>query len=275
VLAGWSWRSRAGGQLRPGGWGTVAAAAEAKVRDRLRVHGVEGYFALPALLPIFELSLAYLIYGPGPLLQYVAIAMTAGAFIYSAVFYLGLVLDRERVHGTLVHLFLAPGSRVAWMVGYALVGVLEAGVVAVLTLAFATAVLGVPLAVDLVAVAVTAALFLPGLWGLGTAVAALGLVAKRANVLANLMFPFITLLGGLYYPVDRLPDWLRYPALVLPFGYGTKAFAEAALHGASVRELGSQLLPLAGFAVALPALGVLAFRWVERLVRRRGELDLY
>ena len=39
--------------------------------------------------------------------------------------------------------------------------------------------------------------------------------------------------------------------------------------------LASQLLPLLGFAIGLPILGVLAFNWIERAVRVRGELDLY
>jgi hypothetical protein len=39
-------------------------------------------------------------------------------------------------------------------------------------------------------------------------------------------------------------------------------------------DLAPQLLPLAGFTLALPALAVLTFRWLERLVRMRGELGL-
>ena len=54
-----------------------------------------------------------------------------------------------------------------------------------------------------------------------------------------------------------------------------QALADAALHRATIAALAPQLLPLAGFAVALPLAGTMAFRWVERAVRQRGELDLY
>jgi hypothetical protein len=58
-------------------------------------------------------------------------------------------------------------------------------------------------------------------------------------------------------------------------GYGMQAIADAALHNASVVALAPQLLPLLGFAIGLPLLGALAFNWIERAVRVRGELDLY
>jgi hypothetical protein len=35
------------------------------------------------------------------------------------------------------------------------------------------------------------------------------------------------------------------------------------------------VLPLAGFALVSPIVGILAFNSLEHLVRRRGEIDLY
>ncbi len=93
--------------------------------------------------------------------------------------------------------------------------------------------------------------------------------------MSNLVFPFVILLGGVLYPVALLPDWLRIPARALPLGYGIQAIADAMLYGKGIMELRSQLLPLAGFALVLPIVGMLAFRWLEILVRERGELDLY
>jgi hypothetical protein len=51
--------------------------------------------------------------------------------------------------------------------------------------------------------------------------------------------------------------------------------ADATLHHAGIRALLPQLVPLAGFAIVLPIVGVLSFRLLERPVRVRGELDLY
>ena len=83
------------------------------------------------------------------------------------------------------------------------------------------------------------------------------------------------LLGGIYYPIAQLPDWLRLPAQALPLGYGMQALANAALHHASISSLLPQLLPLTAFAIVLPLIGLRTFAWLERRVRERGELELY
>ncbi len=83
------------------------------------------------------------------------------------------------------------------------------------------------------------------------------------------------LLGGVQYPVALLPDWLRIPSRLLPFGYGFEALAAASLDHASLADLTSRLIPLTGFAIALPVAGIITFNWLERVVRARGELDLY
>jgi ABC-type multidrug transport system permease subunit len=110
---------------------------------------------------------------------------------------------------------------------------------------------------------------------MGLVFAGIGLLLKRANAFSNLVWPFVSLLGGLYYPVSELPDGLRHLARALPFGYGLQAIADATLHNANLAAISDDLLPLAVFAIALPLAGIAAFNWLERLVRVRGELDLY
>ena len=43
---------------------------------------------------------------------------------------------------------------------------------------------------------------------------------------------------------------------------------------ASLADVADDLLPLAGFAVLLPVLGIRAFRTIERRVRDQGALEL-
>ena len=118
-------------------------------------------------------------------------------------------------------------------------------------------------------------LLLCALCGLGFLFSAVGLLTRQSGNVTNLIWPFMVLLGGVNYPVALLPDWLRYPARLLPLGYGMEAISRATLARASVTDLVDQLVPLAGLAIVLPAAGVLAFAHIERVVRRRGELDLY
>jgi ABC-2 type transport system permease protein len=245
--------------------------------ERLGQGGILGYLGLWILRPVFEISIAALIYGDArpDLRRYVVVALAANGFVFNAIYFIGEILDRERVKGTLVGLFLAPCPRLSWLSGFALTGLVETTLAAAVGLAFGRFVLGVRFDPHWPALLLTGLLFLAALWGLGLVFSALGLYLKRANPLSNLVSPFLVLLGGAYYPVALLPDPLRWAARALPLGYGTQALAAATLDGANIRDLAAQLLPLAGFALALPIAGVGAFAWLERLVRVRGELDLY
>lgn len=263
---------------RPGlALGALLASWRAMFAERLGQGGLLGYFATWVMYPLFQIGIVALIYGQGrpDLLNYAVVALSANAGIFSTIYFVGEILDRERVKGTLVGLFLAPCPRLSWLTGFALVGVAEMALSAAVALTVGYTFLGVRFTPNWPALALTVALFLAALWGVGILFSAIGLYLKKANPFSNLISPFMILLGGVYYPVAMLPDPLRWLARALPFGYGMQALADAALHGASVGALGPQLLPLGGFAVALPLVGLVAFNWIERAVRVRGDLDLY
>jgi ABC-type uncharacterized transport system permease subunit len=82
------------------------------------------------------------------------------------------------------------------------------------------------------------------------------------------------ILSGTMFPVDRMPDWVRIPARMLPFSYGIEAMSAALTINASVVDIASSLLPLLGFALVLPVLGVFAFSRMEHSVRQSGNLEI-
>lgn len=236
--------------------------------------GLGGGLMQLLIMPIVQISIFSIVYGASSdLFGYVVVAQAAGAFIMTTIFYNGEILDREREKGTLVSLFLAPCTRFAWLSGFILAGLIQTTGMLTCSLVFGWLAFGVTYDPNLPALAVSLVLFLSALWGMGLIFAGIGLLLKRANAFSNLVWPFIVLLGGLYFPVVELPDGLRHLARALPFGYGLQAIADATLYHASLRDLQSDLLPLAAFA--LPFAGILTFTWIERLVRVRGELDLY
>lgn len=244
--------------------------------ERLFHMGVSGGLATWLVIPLMSVTVFSIVYGTDSyLFRYFVVAQAANMFVMNTIFWVGEILDRERAKGTLVSLFLAPCSRYAWLSGFILAGVLETLVVSSAVLAFGYLAFGVSLNPNLPALAVIILLFVSALWGLGLIFSGIGLLIKKSNPLANLVHAFVMLLGGLYFPVSELPDFLRYPARVLPFGYGVQAVADTALYHASLRDVATDLIPLAAFALLLPVAGALVFTWIERKVRVRGELDLY
>jgi ABC-2 type transport system permease protein len=189
--------------------------------------------------------------------------------------YLTNLLDEERMNGTLVGLFLAPCPRASWLIGFTFGGIVETLVGAAVVLGLGVAAFHIRLDPSYPALAVTGVLFLIAIGGMGFILTGLGLLLKDGSSLANLVFPIFTFLGGVWYPVALLPIWLRIPARCLPLGYGMQALASAALHHAGIAALTPQLIPLAGFALGFPLLGIQLFSFIERRVRIKGELELY
>lgn len=245
-------------------------------KERFYLYG-RSYAIDWMLRPVFDLSIAALIHAGGrkELIPYVIVALAANSFLFSAIYWVGEILDRERMRGTLVSLFLAPCSRASWMAGYAGAAVGETLFRTAIMLLAGYILFGVTLDPHFGTLALVFPLYLLSLTGIALTLSGIGLVLKKANALSNLVSPFFILLGGVYYPVAELPGWLRIPARMLPIGYGMESITAATLEQATLGQIQSSVLPLLGFAIVSPVIGILAFNALEHLVRRRGEIDLY
>ena len=252
------------------------AAFTTMFRERFHLYG-KAYALDWMIRPIFDVSIAALIYfkGPTDLAAYVVVAMAANQFLFTSIFFVGEILDRERVRGTLPGLFLTPCRRITWMAGYAAAGLGETLGRIIIILTAGALLFDVRLDPNFLTLVVVFPLFLLSLSGLALTLSGVGLLIKRSNALSNLISPVIILLGGVYFPVSELPDPLLWLARALPLGYAMEAITAAAIEHATLAEVQSSLIPLAGFAVVSPIIGVLAFSSLDTLVRRRGEVDLY
>lgn len=255
----------------------IYAAWVAMTKERIDEFARQGRLVIWGIRPLFDLSIAALIYAGGrkDLVPYIVVAMSANALVWNTIFWVGEILDRERLKGTLLSLFLAPCSRLSWLIGFAGSGVVETTVGALTVAGGGMLLFGVRFHPDYVTLIVVLLLFISSLLGIGLIMSGLGLITKHSNELSNLVFPFLTLLGGVYYPVSKLPWILHDVARGLPLGYGFQALSDATLHGASLYDVRASLLPLLGFAIALPLIGAVVFRSLERAARRGGELELY
>jgi ABC-2 type transport system permease protein len=254
----------------------VAVAWLMMFRERFYLYGRT--YALDWMVrPVFDLSIVALIYfrAGSDRVAYVVVALAASQILFSSVYFVGEILDRERVKGTLPSLFLTPCRRTSWMAGYAFAGILETLGRATATLLAGFILFDVRLDPNLVTLAVLLPVFVLSLSGIALTLSGIGLLIKRSNALSNLVTPIFMLLGGIYFPLDTLPDTLRYIARALPIGYGIEAITAAAIAHASLADVQSSMVPLLGFAICSPLIGLLAFNYLETLVRRRGEVDIY
>lgn len=80
------------------------------------------------------------------------------------------------------------------------------------------------------------------------------------NLLANVMGLMVTLLSPVYYPIERLPEWLRWVARLSPYTHAGNAINDV-LSGYAVPE--REVLVLAAITVAGILIGVAGLRWRE------------
>ncbi|HEY8456739.1 MAG TPA: ABC transporter permease [Actinopolymorphaceae bacterium] len=253
----------------------VLESALAAGRTKILTTGPFFYVLVWMMVPVFNLLIVGLVYSDNrALLDYAIVGSACLALLFGMIFSASELLDVERGRGTLGTLLLTPCSRYAWLGGFQLFAVAEALVCALLTLGVGVIAFGLTLQMNPLTLLVTLVLFGSCMWGFAMVVGAIGIAIRNANQVSNLVFPPIMLMAGTAYPVAALPDWLRVPARLLPFGYGISSLVEAITADATLADVWRDLLPLLGFAVVLPALGVAAFRQVERLSRRAGSLEL-
>jgi ABC-type multidrug transport system ATPase subunit/ABC-type multidrug transport system permease subunit len=110
---------------------------------------------------------------------------------------------------------------------------------------------------------------------LGMLSAAFMMTVKRGDPVNFLINAAATLFGGVYFPVEVLPDSLQLISRALPITYSLDAMRKALLLGSGVEEVARELGVLVLFALVLLPVGLLVFRYALRQARREGTLGQF
>jgi ABC-2 type transport system permease protein len=111
--------------------------------------------------------------------------------------------------------------------------------------------------------------------GFGIISASFIMIFKRGNPVASIFSGLSWLLGGVYYPVEILPQWLESCSFLLPITYSLQGMRLALLKGASLFELLPNILSLLVFALIMLPVSLFAFRYSVRRAKRDGSLTQY
>jgi ABC-2 type transport system permease protein len=101
------------------------------------------------------------------------------------------------------------------------------------------------------------------------------ILVKQAGAGAGFLVTGISLVGGFFFPVTLLPDWIQWVSNVQPFTPALNLLRHL-LVGAPLD--GSPWMPvvkLAGFAAVLLPLALMILRLSIRLAQRRGTIIEY
>jgi ABC-2 type transport system permease protein len=185
-------------------------------------------------------------------------------------------LRAELQTGTFERLVLSPFGAVRSIASLLIFPLLLATVTGILSLAFAGLVYGLDVRWSTAALALPvailgAAAFAP----FGLAMAALVVLFKQTNAGATFVITGISLLAGIYFPVELLPNWIEWASEVQPFTPAIDLLRNV-LVGTPLRDsAGAELAKLAGFAVVTAPLAVTFLQAAVRRSRRRGTIIEY
>ena len=201
-----------------------------------------------------------------------------GLFAYFFVFILtGISFLRERIGGTLERLLATPVTRGEIVVGYSIGFTVFATIQVLLLTLYILGKLDVPTIGPIGAFTIglnvqsagspLIAFFVGFLLALGAVNLAIFLSTFARTELQIVQFiPIVIvpqgLLGGIFWPIDRLPDVLNWIAHVLPVTYAVDALREVMLKGADLGSATVQtdLLVLAGIAIVFVVLASLTIK---------------
>ena len=273
------------------GVGGAAGGLPQGVADLPALPGrLANLFIWPILFPLGYIFSARALGGPDGehLSAFSALAGTAdyvGFLAIGSTFYMwlnltlwsvGFSLREEQMRGTLESNWLCPVWRISIMLGQAMTRAVMAVVFLLITavefwLFFGIRIVqGQPLLMLLVLL-----LTVPSIYGFGIAFGSLVLRFKEANALVFIVRGIFLVFCGTTYPLAVLPGWMQTVAAWLPLTYTIHAFRTLGAPDATFADVALDVQRLAIFAVALPIVGVLAFRATERRARSSGSLGHY
>ena len=107
---------------------------------------------------------------------------------------------------------------------------------------------------------------------LGIMAASFIMFYKRGDPVLWLFGIVSSILGGVYFPVKVLPDWLQSISNCLPITYILKAMRKALFQGATLAEIALQIIVLLLFCLILMPLSLMSFNRSVRKARSAGTL---
>ena len=107
---------------------------------------------------------------------------------------------------------------------------------------------------------------------LGIIAASFIMVLKRGDPVTLLISSLAVLLGGVYYPVQLMPQWLQQLSRLLPITYSLDAMRRTLLADASFQEIMPDIIALAIFGIVLVPVSLLIFRYAVHRAKVDGSL---
>jgi ABC-2 type transport system permease protein len=243
-------------------------------------------FVLEVIEALFGAAMFYYVarFVDSPQLQR-ALPQGGGYFAFSLVGYVFLdylnaaldtfdrSLEEARDSGTLEQLLVTQTSLPLFVAGSAIYPFVATTLRIVVYVAWGALLFGFPLhAANWLTVIVVLLATLLAFSGLGILSSSYLLLFKRGNPAKWFFLGVSSVVGGMLFPVNILPDWLQVIARFNPVTYALEAMRAALLGGATIASLWRPLTVLLLSALLLLPSSMLVFAWALRRTKITGTL---
>ena len=205
-------------------------------------------------------------------------SLLVGAVVWA---YLGIIFEFltetvawERWEGTIEYTFMAPLSRSMHLAGQGLFAILYGLARAILLFAVVAFFfdLDMPNA-DFLAALVVLAIASVSFIGIGMMTSVMPLISPEKGMqLGFIAQGMLLVVSGVYYPVEVLPTWMEWVAVVSPATYALDGIRDAILDGAGIGSMWDEIWPLIVIGIVSIPLGLAVFRVGEQYAKRHGKL---
>jgi ABC-2 type transport system permease protein len=194
-------------------------------------------------------------------IDYLAPGILSMAIMQSGVYGLALFIVSSREKRILKRLHATPAGAAYILAGRIVPALLISFIQTALLLTLAVVAFGVNIVGNVGVLVVAAGFGAVVFISLGFLVSSVSRSADSAENLTGLItFPMF-FLGGVFIPIERLPESVQVLAYSMPLTYFSDALRQVMIHGAGFGGIAVDLGVLAAFALAVFALAVKLFRW--------------
>lgn len=199
--------------------------------------------------------------GTGDYISYVVIGSLIYLFVVRTCLNVSRSLITELREGTLESLMLAPFRRTEYFLGNMLVQTLTTSVEMIISL-----IIAIPFGIDLShsnlgSFAVAAIISLYAFFGVSMVLGCIMLYTRDTYISQNTLFAFLFLVGGISFPSQYLPVWLRIFADFIPVTKSVTLIRNTLLLGMGIREQIFEVLSILALSTVYIAVG---FKLMEK-----------
>ena len=177
--------------------------------------------------------------------------------------------------GTLEAMLMTPAKVSAIVIASSVWSFLMATVTAVAVIATAAVFFEIPIKGSILLAAAVLLLTILVFACLGVVSASFVMVFKRGDPVAYFLGALSIVFGGVFFPVDLLPSWMKTISFLLPITYGLDGLRGILLEGRGLSDLIPQVSVLLGFACAGLPVSLFCFKKAVLRAQREGTLVQY